>query len=202
MAFETLAHRAAARQPASLEHRTFEIATLGGVSRHEMELVGVALQRPHELDRIATLGEDTIECPIEANEVAIECRGDDVVDADRCGVTQNGHRVFQRDRFAGVGALVEQQLVDLAARLAAIAAQPLDDPFQRIGLDRHALGARRTLDQSFEGGLVVHVTGHGGQSGFGLGQGAQVRARCQVAALDDDQRIAGGRLDEVLQGRG
>ena len=101
--------------------------------------------------------------------------------------------VVERHRLAAVAVLVEQELVDLAAALAAIAAQPLDDPLQRIGFDGEPVRPRRALDQPLEGGFVVHVAGQGRQAVLGLGQRAQARARREVAALHHDQRVAGGR---------
>ena len=159
MALESLAHRPAARQAACLEHRAFEIASFGDVARHQVKLVRVALQRAHELHGIAALGEDPVERAIEACEIAVEGRGDHIVDSDRGRVAQHGHRIFQGDALAGVRPLVEQQLVDLAARLAAITAQPFNDPFQRVRIDAQALRAGSAFDQALERGLVVHVTG-------------------------------------------
>ena len=77
-------------------------------------LVGVPLQRTHELDRVAALREDTVEGAIEGHEFAIEGRADHVVDSDRGRVAQHGHGILEGDGLAVVGALVEQQLVDLA----------------------------------------------------------------------------------------
>src|SRR6266481_829526 len=142
MALEALAHRPAARQAARLEHRAFQVAVLGGMAGHEMELVGMALQGAHELHRIAALGKHAVEGAIKGYKLAIEGGGDDVVDADGGGVAQHGERVAERYGLAAVAFLVEQELVDLAAALAAIAAQPLDDPVERIGIDAEPAGAR------------------------------------------------------------
>ena len=161
----------------------------------------MALQGAHELHGIAALGEHAIERAVEGHKLAVEGGGDDVVDADRRGVAQHGQRIVERDRLAAVALLVEQELVDLAAALAAIAAQPLDDPFQRIGIDGEPLRPGGAFDQAFEGGLVVHVAGQRRQAGLGLGERAQARARREVAAFDHDQRVAGRRLDQVLQRR-
>ncbi len=158
--------------------------------------------RCRELDRIAAFGEDAVERPVQTDQIAVERRGDHVVDADGRGVAQNGHRIFQGDRLAAVGALVEKQLVDFAARLTAIAAQPLDDPLQCVGLDGHALRAGGTFDQAFQCGVVVHVTGQGGQHGLGFREGAQIGARRQVARLDDNERIAGAGRHEILESGG
>ncbi len=161
MALEALAHRSTARQAARLEHRSFQVAAFRDMASHEMELVGMALQGADELHRIAALREHAIESAVERHKLAVEGGGDDVVDADGGGVAQHGDRIVERHGLAAVAFLVEQELVDLAAALAAIAAQPLDDPVERLALDAEPAGARRTLDQPFESGLVVHVTGQG-----------------------------------------
>ncbi len=206
MALEALPHRPAARQAARLEHGAFERPAAlaiksGGMAGHEMELVGMALQRADELDGVAAFGKHAVERAIEGREIAVEGGGDHVVDADGGGVAQHGDGVVERHALRAVAFLVEQQLVDLAAALAAVAAQPLDDPFERVGIDAKAARARRAFDQPFERRLVVHVARQGRQAGFGFGERAQSGARREVAAFDHDQGIAGRRRDQVLQRR-
>ena len=65
MVLEAPPHRAAARQAARLEHRRLEVAALGDVARHQMELVGMALQGAHQLHGIAAFGEHAIERAVE-----------------------------------------------------------------------------------------------------------------------------------------
>ena len=60
MPLEALPHRAAARQAARPEHRALEAAA-PGVAGDEVELIGMALQRAHELHRVAALGEHPYE---------------------------------------------------------------------------------------------------------------------------------------------
>src|SRR4029450_1587720 len=105
MAFEALAHRATARQATRLEHRPFEIAAplsikSGSVTRHQVELVGVALQGAHELHGVAALGEHAIEGTVEGDKLAVEGGSDHVVDADRRSVTQHRQSIVERDRLA------------------------------------------------------------------------------------------------------
>src|SRR5262245_3745641 len=159
MPFEALTHRAAPRQPARLEHRALETSAIGRMAGHQVELVGMALQSAHELHGIAALGEHPVEGAVEGYEIAVEGAGDHVVDADGRGVAQYGERVVEGDGRGSVALLVEQELLDLAAALAAIAAQPVDHPVERIGLDSKPASAGGALDQPFEGGFAVHIAG-------------------------------------------
>ena len=121
------------------------------MAQDEMELVGVALQRPHELHRIAALGEDAVERPVERDEVAVEGGADHVVDLHRRAVAHHRCGILEGDRLRLVADLVEHELVDLAAGLAAVAAQPLDDPLQRILFHGEAVRLGRALDQPLAG---------------------------------------------------
>ena len=103
--------------------------------------------------------------------------------------------------FELVADLVKHELVDLAAGLAPVAAQPLDDPRQRILFHDEAVRLGRALDQPLEVLFGIGVTRQCRQRVLGLGQRAQAGARREIAAFEHDERIAGTCRDEVLEGR-
>src|SRR4029079_4853649 len=110
-------------------------------------------------------------------------------------VAENRHGVLEVDCATRLACarltLVQHELVDLAAALAAITAEIVDNPGARFGTRPQSGGLERLVEQIAQHGLDVRIAGYRRHERRGFGEPAQLRGWPQVAGLDHRERVAG-----------
>ncbi len=147
-------------------------------------------------DGVGPLLQAAVQRPFETGQIAAADGEGQVFQAERRAVADAGAGVLQLDRAA---ALVEDQLLHLAAGELAVAAEHGSQVGERVLRDPQARLLRHLANQPGKVAAVVAVARQGG-AGLRRFEGlAQRRAGRQVAALHDDQRVALGILEKFAE---